>query len=407
MHLKPRTAQEVADIVRDALDVRRTLEVRGHGSRSIPGRPIVTDAVLDISELSGVTLYEPAELVLTAHSATPMREISEFLAAQGQHLAFEPPDLGLLWGLPAGAGTIGGCLAVGLGGSRRLAAGAPRDHFLGFHAVNGFGEPFAAGGRVVKNVTGYDLPKLMAGSFGTLGVLTQVTVKVMPAPETSSSLLLLGLNDDQALAAMAVALTSPAQVSGAAHLPAPLASRSTVPEVAAEGTSVTVLRLEGIVPSVTERAARLRDLLAQNIGEIERIDASSSIELWREISDVRLLAGNAARPVWRLSVPPSRGAAVMRRLLSEADASYFYDWAGGEIWVELAGDGKAGESLVRNALRTESESGHATLMRGSPDLRAQVPVFQPPGEPMAALIRRVKERFDPAGLLNPGRMYPW
>ena len=165
----------------------------GHGSKRAIGRPAQTDLTLDLSALSGITLYEPEELVLSAKAATPLAEIEALVAAKGQQLAFEPMDYATLLGGVAGRGTIGGALAANLSGPRRIKAGAARDHFLGFSAVSGRGETFKSGGRVVKNVTGYDLCKLIAGSWGTLAAMTEVTIKVLPAAETEETLLIRGL----------------------------------------------------------------------------------------------------------------------------------------------------------------------------------------------------------------------
>jgi len=182
--LKPRDAKDVEAAVAWALAEVKTLEIVGHGSKRGIGRAAQWDLSLDLSDLSGVTLYEPEELVLSARAGTPLAEIETLLAAHNQELAFEPMDYGPVFGAPAGCGTIGGTIAANLSGPRRIKAGAARDHFLGVSAVSGRAETFKSGGRVVKNVTGYDLCKVLAGSHGTLAVMTDVTVKVLPRAET-------------------------------------------------------------------------------------------------------------------------------------------------------------------------------------------------------------------------------
>src|SRR5215218_10002990 len=218
--LKPRDAKDVEDALQWALGEGKALEIVGQGSKRAIGRPAQTDLTLDLSGLTGVTLYQPEELVLSAKPGTPLAEIEALLAANGQQLAFEPMDYATILGGAKGRGTIGGALAANVSGPRRIKAGAARDHFLGFSAVSGRAETFKSGGRVVKNVTGYDLCKLLAGSFGTLAAMTEVTIKVLPRPETEATVLILGLDDARANQAMSAAMASSCDVSAAAHLPA-------------------------------------------------------------------------------------------------------------------------------------------------------------------------------------------
>ena len=221
--LKARDAKDVEDAVRWALAEGKPLEIVGRGSKRTLGRPSQSDLTLDLSGLCGVTLYEPEELVLSAKAGTPLAEIEALVEQRGQQLAFEPMDYGPVLGGPRGAGSLGGALAANLSGPRRIKAGAARDHFLGFSAVSGRAETFKSGGRVVKNVTGYDLCKLLAGSFGTLAAMTEVTIKTLPRPETEATVLILGLDDVRANSAMSAAMASSCDVSGAAHLPAGVA----------------------------------------------------------------------------------------------------------------------------------------------------------------------------------------
>ncbi|MDQ4061293.1 MAG: glycolate oxidase subunit GlcE [Pseudomonadota bacterium] len=399
--LKPRDETEVAEAVAWAVGEDKRLEIVGRGSKRAIGRPAQADLTLDLSGLTGVTLYEPDELVLSARAGTPLAEIEDLLASHGQELAFEPMDYGPLLGQEPRAGSIGGTVAANLSGPRRPKAGAARDHFLGVTAVSGRGEPFKAGGRVVKNVTGYDLCKGLAGSWGTLAAMTDVTLKVLPRAEAEESVLVLGLDDAQAARAMALALGSPAEVSGAAHLPAPSAARA--PLNGAAAGAVTALRLEGVAPSVAYRRDRLSELL-QPFGRVEVIAGEASRALWRFVRDVLAFAGDA-RPVWRISVTPMQGPELVRRIRSEIDAEAFYDWGGGLIWVAVPPLDDAAEPGVRRAVRAAG-GGHATLIRAAPAIRAAVPVFEPQPAPLAALTRRLKQSFDPKGVLNPGRMYP-
>ena len=395
--LKAQSAAEVLDAVIWAGENARRIEVRGAGTKAAIGRPAAVDLILDVSGLSGVVDYAPAELVLTALAGTPLAEVEAILAGAGQMLAFEPMDHGPLLGGPAGETSLGGVISANASGPRRLKDGAARDHFLGFQAVSGRAEAFKAGGKVVKNVTGYDLSKLVAGSWGTLCVLTEVTLKVLPRPETAATLVLRDLGDADAVRAMSLAVGSPADISGAAHLPRGLTARTALGR-----GSATLLRLEGFGPSVAARAEALRTLLAP-FGPLSRLDADETHTLWRFVRDVGPFADDV-RPVWRVSVPPMRGPAVLEALRAEVPCEGFYDWAGGLIWLALAPADDAGEAIVRRAI--QAQSGHATLIRGPASVRARVAVFEPEAPALAALSQRVKAGFDPLNLLNPGRMYP-
>jgi glycolate oxidase FAD binding subunit len=301
-------------------------------------------------------------------------------------LAFEPPDLGPLLGLEAGRGTLVGAVMGNLAGSRRVSAGAARDHVLGVKAVNGHGEIIKAGGRVMKNVTGYDLSKLLTGSWGTLAVLDEVSVKVLPAPDQTRTLMLLGLSDEEAVKAMCAAMGSPHDVSGAAHV---------------EGR--TALRLEGVAPSVEARLKGLRDLLTDTGTTMKELGTLESRTFWRDVRDVTPLAGVQEAIIWKISCPPTEGPGIVARIKAQRpSAETFYDWSGGLVWLGLPPSADADHSIVRSALG--SMGGHATLVRATADVRSNVPVFHPQPTALAALASRVKESFDPKGLFNPGRM---
>jgi glycolate oxidase FAD binding subunit len=401
--LEPRDAKDVESAVQWALAQKKSIEIVGHGTKRALGRPAQVDATLDLAALTGVTLYEPEELVLSARAGTPLAEIEALLDGKAQQLAFEPMDYGPLLGGASGQATIGGALAANLSGPRRIKAGAARDHFLGFTAVSGRGETFKSGGRVVKNVTGYDLCKLLAGSWGTLAAMTDVTVKTLPRPETEATVLVLGLDAARAGAAMAAAMGSSCDVSGAAHLPADLAARtsSDLPG----GRSVTALRLEGVAPSVAHRTGTLDDIL-KPFGALARLDAAQSRKLWIAIRDVAPFAAGGPseeRLVWRLSTAPMQGAALARLIAQGADAEFVHDWAGGLVWAALAPSDDAGASVVRAAVA--ACGGHATLIRAPAAVRAAVGAFAPQPDGIAALQKRVKEGFDPQGVLGPGRMW--
>jgi glycolate oxidase FAD binding subunit len=320
------------------------------------------------------------------------------LAEHNQELAFEPMDYGPLLGAGEGRGTMGGALAANLSGPRRIKAGAARDHILGVSAVSGRGEAFKSGGRVVKNVTGYDLSKAMAGSWGTLAVVTDLTFKVLPAAETETTLVLTGLLDEAAVSAMALAMGSPAEVSGAAHLPETIAAR--IGEAALPPGAASLLRIEGFGPSVAYRIAHLRELFGSGAG-LSELPAQSSKGLWRLIRDVTAFSDGSEKPVWRISMAPSEAHKMVMALRMESAVEAFYDWAGGLAWLRMEGDPEA--ELLRRLVKRFG-GGHATLVRASPAVRAALPVFEPQPPALAALSARLKEQFDPKGILNPGRM---
>ncbi len=404
--LKARDAKDVEQVVRDALAAEQPLEIIGHGSKRAIGRPMATNALLDLSALNAVTSYEPNELIITLQAGAPMADVQSLIDAKNQQFAFDPMDTALLLGTPPGAGTIGGVVAAGLAGPRRIKAGGARDHLLGAHAVSGFGESFKAGGRVVKNVTGYDLCKLMAGSWGTLSVITEMTLKVLPKAESERTLVLYGLDDGAANRAMTAALGSPFDVSGVAHLPAsPLRGADDMPGVLAEASRpVTLVRLEGIGASVVDRARSVGRVL-ESFGAADLIEDDASAEVWAAIRDVAPFAAAGplgAWPVWRIVCPPASGGALGQALARETGGEVIYDWGGGLIWAALPPAADAHAAMLR--ARLGPAGGHAVLIRGAEDIRSTVDVFHPQPDGIAALNRRVKASFDPKDILNRGRM---
>ena len=399
--LQPTDARQTAEGVAWAAAEGDSVEIAAGGTKRALGRPMKTDHVLDLSGLKEIVAYEAAELVLTARPGEPLASINAELANKRQMLAFEPPDWRALLGAQ-GAETLGGVIACNLAGPRRVRAGSARDYVLGFSAVNGFGEIWKAGGKVVKNVTGYDMAKLQAGAYGTLSALTEITLKVMPRPETACSLVLRGLGDEAAIPLMAQALNSPFEVSGAAHLPASVAPRSGERPVSARAGAATVLRLEGPRPSVAYRA----DALEALVGRGSRLDATATEAFWSEVGAVQPLLERGPRIVWRLCPTPSRAPSVAHAILATLEsAEFFFDWGGGLIWLSLdpeeAGP-DAGAGIVRPVVK--AAGGHATLVVAPETVRAVTPVFEPLSAELARLTARVKKGFDPRGILNPGRM---
>lgn len=374
MSAAPATEAEMADLVRAAASARRPLAIVGGGTRG-QGAPAAGEP-LSTAGLSGITLYEPGALTLVARAGTPLAEVEATLAAERQQLAFEPRDARPLSGA-SGEPTVGGMVATNASGPRRLQVGACRDSLIGVRFVDGTGAVVKNGGRVMKNVTGLDLVKLMAGSHGTLGVLTELAFKVLPRPEASASLVFDGLDATAAGRAMTAATATPFEVTGAAHL------------TDGAGGPRTLLRLEGFAASVDYRAKALARALATfGAARIEEGPGD-----WAAIRDAAAFAGREGA-VWRVSVRPSDGPRLGARL---EGAPVVYDWAGGLLSVLVPEDFD-----LRGAMA--GIPGHATLLRASPAAVARWGALPAEPAPVAALAAGLRARFDPAGILNPGRM---
>jgi glycolate oxidase FAD binding subunit len=373
------------------------LEILGRGSKRGMLRPVQAARGLSLAAHAGITLHSPQELVIAARAGTPLAEIEAAVAAHGQHLIAEPPDLSGLLGTGAPQ-TLGGVVATNLSGPRRVAWGAMRDHVLGVRAVNGRGELIRSGGRVLKNVTGLDLCKLLSGSHGTLAVLTEITLKVLPAPERCGTVTLAGLDPVKAVAALSAALGSPYGVSAAAHLPAAAAAR--VPALAWLGGAVTLVRIEDFATSVTYRTERLRDELAP-FGRAELLDDAASRSAWQAVRDALPLRGEEGA-IWRVSVRPSAGPAVAASVAAAFGARWFMDWGGGLVWIAGPPTEAAHDAVVAAA---RAGGGTWMLLRAPEGLRAAVAVIPEEPPALARITAAVKAAFDPKRILNPGRMY--
>ena len=389
--LTPATEAEACAAVAEAAASGTPLALEGNGTKAGIGRPIQTERTLSARALSGVTLYEPAEMVITARAGTPVAEVERTLARRNQALTFEPADHRRLLG-SSGEPTIGAVAAGNLSGPRRIQAGAARDSLIGIRLVNGRGEAIKSGGRVMKNVTGLDLVKFVCGSWGTLGLLTEVTFKVLPKPERTATLVLRGLDDARAIAALSAALGSPYDVTGAAHLPAGLGRGAQ-----------TLIRLEGLAFSVDHRVGELRRLFRREVA-LDLIEGEAAASLWRAVRDVEPLAEPRETAIWRISTAPTRGpdlAGVIGRLLP--GSRWYFDWGGGLVWLSCPAEGDAGAAATRAA--AHQFGGHATLIRAPEEVRAAYEVFQGESEGLRKLTLGLKAAFDPKRIFNPGRMW--
>jgi glycolate oxidase FAD binding subunit len=398
----PDTVEELAYLVAEAADTRTPLEVMGRGTKREVGRPVQYGAVLSTENLTGIPLYEPSELVLVAQAGTSIAQIEQALAEHEQEMPFEPIDLGPVLGFGRGQGTIGGLVATNFSGSRRILSGSVRDHVLGVQAVNGSGETIRAGGRVMKNVTGYDLSRALAGSWGTLAVMTEIAIKVLPAQREVRTVLCFGLADPNGIEALCLAMGTPFEVSGTVHMHAELAERLSDQEIANAGASVTAIRVENFPASARYRSSRLKQMLQAYAPALE-LDTLRSRAFWDEIRTLKMFQ-QADRPLWRISTVPTAAAKLVHNLARKIDVRVLYDWSGGLIWLETPPISDAGAVEIRRNLA--EIGGHATLIRAEAPARAAIDVFQPLHKPVMALTAALKRAFDPVGILNPGRMYP-
>ena len=382
---QPETGEQVTEIISSALAQQRPMRICGHDTKSGFGTPVGTDDTLSLKALSGVIDYQPEELVLIVKAGTPLVDIEQLLAEQNQMLAFEPPHLDGFYS-SEGTGTIAGVVATNLSGPRRVSAGAARDFLLGFSAVSGRGDEFKSGSRVMKNVTGYDLSKLMCGSFGTLAVMTDITLKVVTRPETSSSLSVQCDSLSSAQAVLSAAFCTDTEPSGGAIARTEAGWRA-------------VIRLEGVDVSVRDRMTGLKTALSAH-GEQTTLDLPASEAFWQSWCDLSMIPSEAEQ-VYKISVAPSDAPALLDHLLKSYNLHVSLDWAGGLIWI--AGQGEELCGAVRDAVAA-CGNGHVTLMRGSEQLRSKQAVFQPQAAALAALSHRIKTAFDPQHILNPGKM---
>lgn len=346
--------QALEERIRAAAAARRPLRIRGGGSKDFYGGPL-TGELLDVGGLSGITLCEPTELVVSARAGTRLEELERALAAHGQMLGFEPPRFGA-------RATLGGAVASGLSGPRRPYCGAVRDFVLGVEMIDGRGERLRFGGKVIKNVAGFDLSRMMAGSLGTLGVLTEVTLKTVPRPRAECTLRF-EMDQVKALESMRRWATRPMPLSATEWQ-----------------DGVLHVRMSGAEAAV--RAAR-QDLGGEVVDGLE--------DRWESVREQQLPFFTAARELWRVSLP------VDSPPLSLCGPTLI-EWGGSLRWLGAPQDASAVRALARRL------GGHATLYRG-PSKPPSGP-FQPLSSAMLSVHQRLKTVFDPHGIFNRGRLYP-
>ncbi len=399
--MRPETEAALAEIIMSACASKTILELTGGGSKRTIGRPTNSTHLVSTRAMRGITLYEPNEMVMSARSGTLLSEVQSVLAKSNQMLAFEPLELAGVVGGDALQATIGGVFATNSSGPRRISSGAARDHLMGIRAINGRGEIFKNGGRVMKNVTGYDLCKGLAGSWGTLAAFSEVTFKVMPKPPSSTTLVLLGLSDEIAIEVLCSVMGTPYEITGAVHIQQPLAVTLDHMGLRGQGKAITALRLETTSKSIAYRRDKLTTAL-KVYGQLHDLEQKSSEAFWDEMTRLSVFEASD-HPLWRLSTSPSKGPAVVAAINRYMPASALYDWSGGLVWIDVPVTSDAGAADVRRVIA--SHGGHATLIRAAASTRAATDVFQTLEPGVQRLSQKLKATFDPANVLNPGRMY--
>ena len=400
--IRPAAEWELQALLAEATRRKSRIEVVGGGTKRSIGQPAAIDDTITTTSMKGISLYEPTELVMSAGAGTPLAEIEAMLEQRGQMLAFEPIDLGPAVGAPARSGTIGAVFMTNLSGARRIALGAARDHLLGLRAVTGAGEIIKSGGRVMKNVTGLDVARGMCGSWGTLGVATEVTFKVLPRAEETATLAVFGQSDDIGVEALSLALGSPQEVTGTVHMQAPLMQRLSNPSLGNVGKSMTAVRIETFSRFLGARIDKLTNVL-KPYGDVHVLADAQSMQLWSDLNSLAVMpVGPSA--LWRISVPSQIGPEFVRSIARIFPCHAFYDWSGGLIWLEVTDTADGGATDIRRLV--SRVTGHSTLIRAAPAIRASVPTFQPLDAGLERITRQLKQTFDPAGVLNPGRLFP-
>jgi len=399
--IRPATDWELTRYIREAIQAQQPVEILGGGSKREAGRPADAEVTIAMNNLRGIRLYEPAELVMSAVAGTTVSDIEAELATQNQMLAFEPIDLGPALGQPAGQSTIGGMFSTDISGSRRIAVGAGRDHLLGMTAISGRAQFFKSGGRVLKDVTGLGLTRALAGSWGTLGLLTEVTFKVLPRPEETATIVIIGLSNELAVEAMCAAFATPFEVTGAVHLEKSLVKHMQQEDFRNASDSITALRLENFSTFLRRRIQSLQEAL-KTYGEIHIADNDISLAFWSELQQLSPML-NRDGQLWRISTLPDKGAHFVTDIKRYMDVEAYFDWSGGLIWLLISEADDAGATDIRRILATYG--GHATLIRATTEVRDQIDVFQPLDHGTERMTRNLKQAFDPEAILNRARMY--
>ena len=397
--LKPEGEEAIAEAIKHCYKKNIPLEISGLGSKKNIGKNFQSQKTLDLSNYSGIIKYEPEELYIKVKSGTSIKEIKEELDKKNQQLAFEPNDFGFLFEGKSNEGTIGGVLSSNFAGPRRFKVGSARDHILGFKGVNGKGEIIKSGGTVVKNVTGYDLSKIITGSFGTLSVFTEISVKVLPKADLAKTLVIENPHLKKGLDYLNVALGSSTDPSGGVFYPEYFRNQFTFNDLTTEGP-ITAIRIEGSKLSVDERINQLLEELNVSSKEISILDSTQSNIFWENTRSLKVFTGLKSN-LLRVIVPASEVFDLINKL-KPYNIKYFVDWGGNLVWLQLDeinwNSIKEIRSLVKNL------GGYLTIIKAEASLKASIDIFTI-DEVKYRISEKIKKSFDPKRILNPGKMY--
>ncbi|NKB39359.1 MAG: FAD-binding protein [Gammaproteobacteria bacterium] len=400
----PNNVDQLLDLIKSGLANESRFSISGQDTKAGFGYNSNAGINIRMSSIKGILEYDPAELVMQARAGTPLSDIEEVLSEHEQHLAFEPPNLGLLYNDNSTSGTIGGAFMANLSGPRRFLAGAARDHILGVKALSGRGEVYKSGGNVIKNVTGYDLSKLLTGSWGTLSIVTELSFKVLPAPATSNSIAISGLDVDAAMDLISRVAQSQLQISGLAFIPASTLENIDCDEFSLEQRDLCLMRLEGSALSISERSKALVKLIAGS-GNVTNFENEASMSLWQLIRNPHtLLSAGESRCVLKMSIAPANAKSIIRQLSSFDDCHWYVDAAGAWLWISLS------ETNAVNHIKTLRQSlsnglGSAILYKAPSHIKQDVGIFSEMSSGLTSLTHRIKDSFDPNHILNPDRLY--
>jgi glycolate oxidase FAD binding subunit len=403
----PINENEVAGLIKKLYKSNTPLEIIGSGSKKEIGKPLQCAQTLNLSKLNGIIEYLPEELYIKVKAGTSIEKIENRLKKNNQQLAFEPIDFGYLFQGKSNSGTAAGHVACNISGPRRFKVGSIRDHILGFKAVNGRGEIIKSGGTVVKNVTGYDLSKLICNSYGTLAAITEVTFKVLPTSEESKTLVIHNQSIDYAPEYLERAISSSNEVSGATFLPTePICNNC---EMNIENTfklndlkkkgSMTAIRIEGSKKSTNERLKNLikeLKLLESNISVLETLQSEI---FWKKIKNLEFFS-LTKNNIFRIVIPPSECIKLIYEIPN--NFKYFVDWGGALIWVEACELSEQKFESIRR--KVVSHGGYITMIKNSNYLPYVEDVFTI-NNVRFNISQSIKKSFDPKGILNPGKMY--
>ena len=404
----PKDESKVSTLVKQFYKSNTPVEIIGSGSKRKIGKPINCAKTINFSQLSGIVEYFPEELYIKVKAGTSIKIIEEKLKKNKQQLAFEPIDFGYLFDGKSNYGTAAGHVACNFSGPRRFKVGSVRDHVLGFRGVNGRGEVIKSGGTVVKNVTGYDLSKLMCGSYGTLLALTEITFKVLPTMDESSTLAIHNAKLEKAMNYLNDAINSSTDISGATHLPTEPKCKSCrmnieetfkLNDLKNEG-SITAIRLEGSKKSVNERIKNLQDELKIIDNNISILESYQSQLFWNKVKNLEFFSSTKNNIV-RVVLPPSQTVKFLYQL-SSLKFKYFLDWGGSLIWMEVCDlSEEMFDSIRKKAVKA---GGYMTMIKFSDFLPYVEEVFTI-NRNKFNISQNIKKSFDPKRILNPGKMY--